>query len=327
MLRRRDFITLLGGAAVGWPLTARAQQPAVPTIGVLELFSPKPNGSDSAAFRQGLAETGLVDGKNVTIESHWAYGEPTRSGELVADLVRRRVAAIAAFGIGPAFAAKAATSTIPIIFAVGLDPVKYGLVASLNRPGGNVTGATDITHELAAKRLGLLCELVPEASTVAYLSARPNLTSKDQATDIVAAGRELHREVIVTEVRSITDLQSVFASLVERAIHALIVGAFPLFHSNIDKVVSLAVRHTIPAIYPGRDYAVAGGLMSYGSLEFESHRQVGLYTGRILNGAKPADLPVLQPTKFELVINLKAAKTLGLNVPQTLLVAADEVIE
>jgi putative tryptophan/tyrosine transport system substrate-binding protein len=324
-MRRRTFISLLGGAAA-WPVAAPAQQGAVPTIGVLDLFSPTPNGSDPA-FRQGLAETGLVDGRNVTIEFHWAYGKPTRSDELAADLVRRRVAAIAAFGIGPAFAAKAATSSIPIIFGVGLDPVKYGLVASLNQPGGNVTGATDITHELAGKRLGFLCDLVPEATTVAYLSAGPNLTSKDQASDMLAAGRELQRQVIVSEVRSITDLSSVFASLVERGVRALIVGAFPLFHGNSDKVVSLAVRYKLPAMYPGRDYVMVGGLMSYGSLEFESHRQVGIYTGRILNGAKPADLPVQQPTKFELVINLKTAKALGLTVPPSLLAIANEVIE
>jgi putative ABC transport system substrate-binding protein len=325
-MRRRDFITLLGGAAAAWPLAASAQQGAVPTIGVLDLFSPGPNGSDPA-FRQGLAETGLVDGQNVTIEFHWAYGEPTRSGELAADLVRRRVAAIAAFGIGPAFAAKAAISTIPIVFSVGLDPAKYGLVASLNRPGGNITGVTAITHELAGKRLELLSELVPDAMTVAYPSAGPNLTSKEQASEMLAAGRELQRQVIVSEVRSVADLPSAFASLVQRSVRALIVGAFPLFRSNIDKVVSLAMRYKIPAMYPGLDYVMAGGLMSYASLEFESHRQVGIYIGRVLKGAKPADLPVLQPTMFELAINLKTAKALGLTVPPPLLAIADEVIE
>jgi putative tryptophan/tyrosine transport system substrate-binding protein len=325
-MNRREFITLLGGAAA-WPIAARAQQRAVPTIGVLDLFSPTLDGSDATAFRQGLAESGFVDGQSVTIEFRWATGQPARSGELAADLVRRRVAAIVAFGIGPAFAAKAATSTIPIVFAVGLDPVKYGLVASLNRPGGNVTGATNITHELAGKRLGFLCELVPEATSVAYLSAGPNLTSKDQASDMLAAGRELHRQVIVSEVKTIADLPLVFAGLVERGVRALIVGAFPLFRSNSDKVASLAARHKIPAMYPGREYAVAGGLMSYGSLESESHQQVGIYTGRILKGAKPADLPVVEPTKFELVINLKTATALGLTVPPTLLAIADDVIE
>jgi putative tryptophan/tyrosine transport system substrate-binding protein len=327
MIQRRDFITLLGGAAVAWPLAARAQQPAMPTIGFLDLFSPRSNGSGMAAFRHGLGESGFVEGQNVAIEFRSADAQPARARELAADLVRRRVAVIAAFGTSPAFEARDATSTIPIVFSVGFDPVKYGLVGSLNRPDGNVTGVTDLTHELAGKRLDLLCKLVPQTTTVAYLSAGPNLTSEAQASDMLAAGRALGREVIVAQVRSYRDFESAFATLVERGAGALIVGAFPLLRSNSNKIFELAALHKIPAIYPGRGYTMLGGLMSYGSQGFDGDRQVGIYTARILKGARPAELPVVQPTKFEFVINLKTARALGLDVPPTLLATADEVIE
>ena len=331
---RREFITLLGGTAAALPLAARAQQPGGrPVIGFLGFSSPAQNTDNVAAFRQGLAEAGYVDDRNVTIEFRWANIENRLLPGLVADLVRRQAVVIVASGaISAALAAKAATSTIPIVFVNGGDPVKYGLVASLNRPGGNITGITLLNLGMGGKRLSLLRDVVPHATTVAYLSPNPRiLTYEDQRSDILAGARALGQQVIVAEAGSDLDFEPAFTTFVERGAAALVVAAIPLFSGvqrNRDKILQLAARHKIPAIYPGRADAVGGGLMSYGADVVGIHRQLGAqYVAQILKGAKPADLPVQQPTKFELVINLRTAKALGLEIPRTLLVQADEVIE
>jgi putative ABC transport system substrate-binding protein len=329
MIKRREFIAGLGSTAASsaaWPLAARAQrQPAMPVIGFLDGGPARPNAGFMVAFRQALAEAGYVEGQSVAIEYRWADSQFVRLPELAADLISRQVAVIVASGPpGPALAAKAATSTIPIVIAVAVDPVKYGLVASLNRPGANVTGVTALTHELAGKRFGLLRELVPQATTVAALLAGPNLTSEEQKSDMLAAGRALARQVIILEIRSDRDYEAAFETLVQRQAGALIVGPFPFRNTN--EILALAARHRIPAIYPSRGFVVAGGLMSYSAVA-DTYRQAGIYAGRILKGEKPADLPVVQPTKFELVINLKTAKALELTIPEKLLAIADEVIE
>jgi putative ABC transport system substrate-binding protein len=328
-LRRRDFITLLGGAAAAWPTAARAQQLAGPVIGYLGLGSPDRNSPSVAAFREGLAEAGYVADQNVAIEFRWANFQQSLLPQLAADLVRRQVAVIVATGSpNAALAAKAATSTIPIVFSTGSDPVKYGLVASFNRPGGNVTGVNFLSAELGGKRLDLLLQLLPQATTVGYLSAgRESLVFEDQRTGMLAAGRALRREIILLEVRRL-DFEAAFTTLAEQRADALIVGTYTLFLEprNRDKILELAARHKTPAIYPDRQYAVNGGLMSYAASLAES-RQVGIYTGRILNGEKPIDLPIMRPTKFEFIINLQTARVLGIEVPPTLLAIADEVIE
>ena len=329
-MRRREFITLLGGTAAAWPLVAHAQQSVMPVIGFLDWGSPRPDGRFVVAFRKGLAEAGYVEGQNVAIEYRWAEGQVDRLPALAADLVRRQVAVIVATGVfQTALAAASATSTIPIVVAAGGDPVKYGLAASLNRPGGNVTGVTLITTELAGKRLGLLLEMVPQATTVAYLSGGPRLLKhENEASSILEAARALGRQVIVVEASRDRDFEAAFATIVQRQAGALIVGVVPLFTYNSNRIVALAERHKIPTIYPFRVYALGGGLMSYGADLEGPLRQVGVdYVGRILKGAKPADLPVQQPTNFELILNLKTAKALGLDVPPTLLARADEVIE
>jgi ABC-type uncharacterized transport system substrate-binding protein len=330
-MRRRAFITLLGGAAGSWPIAARAQQPAMPVIGFLDIRSAAENTRLIAEFRQGLAEAGYVEGRNVAIEFRWAEGHYDRLPDLAADLVHRQAAVIVATGaLGTALAAKAATSTIPIVFMQGADPVKYGLVASFNRPGGNVTGVVFRAIEIASKRLDFLSELVPQATTVAYLSGRASfLTFEEQKSNMLAAANTLRRQLIVLECRSEGDFEAAFATLVERGAGAFIVGVFPLFYElrNRDRIIALVAHYKLPAIYPHRMYPVAGGLMSY-STDAGDYREVGVnYVGRILKGANPADLPVRQGTKFYLVINLKTAKALGLTIPQTLLVAANEVIE
>ena len=331
-MRRRDFVVLFGGAAVGWPLTARAQQAAMPVIGFLGLGSSVPTSAFEAAFRQGLAEAGYVPGQNVAIEFRWANYQHSRLPQLAADLVDRKVAVIVTTGSPyAALAAKAATSTIPIVFAVSEDPVQYGLVTSLSRPGGTVTGMTSLTAELAGKQLNLLLELIPQATTIAYLSAPSSSPIfEDRKSDMLAAGRALGREIIVLEVRRL-DFDAAFATLVQQRADALIVGAFSVFLNpsrNRDKILELAARHKITAMYPSRVYAVQGGLMSYDSDFVAVVRQLGShYVGQILKGAKPGDLPVIRPTKFELIINLKTAKALGLTVPDKLLALADEVIE
>ena len=329
---RREFIALLGSAALTWPPVARAQQPTMPVIGFLALGSPDPNSTFGAAFRQGLAEAGYVPGQNVAIEFRWANNQPSLLPGLAADLVNRKVAVIVTTGSpNAALAAKGATSTIPIVFAVAEDPMRYGLVTSLNRPGGTVTGMTFLSAELAGKQLNLLLELTPQATTIAYLSGPSSSPIfEDRKSEILTAGRALGRRIIISEVRRF-DFEAAFATLVEQGADALIVGSFSLFLNpprNRDKILELAARHKITAMYPNRVYAIRGGLMSYDSDFVAVVRQLGShYVGQILKGAKPGDLPVMQPTKFELIINLKTAKALGLEIPDKLLTLADEVIE
>jgi putative tryptophan/tyrosine transport system substrate-binding protein len=318
-MRRRVFIAGLGGA-VAWAIVARAQQPAMPVIGFLG-YGGGLRANILVAFHQGLATTGFVEGRNVTIEYRWGNSQFDRLRALAAELVRHPVAVIVAAGFGPpVVAAKAATSTIPIVFTFGGDPVRAGFVASLSRPGGNVTGASAINADLGGKRLNLLRDLVPQATTVAYLS-RQNKNERDQ---FLAAARYLGLQLVVLEIRGSGDYEGAFATLVNHQAGALIVGATPL---NDNKIVELAAHYKIPTMYQRREEVEAGGLMSYGADYAEIYRQAGIYTGRILKGEKPADLPVILPTKFNLIINLKAAKALGLTVPETLLATADELIE
>src|SRR5262249_33610824 len=334
-MKRRDFITLLGGVAA-WPFAAWAQQPAMPVVGFLHYGSAMPHAHVLAAFRQGLKESGFVEGRNVAIEQRWADNETHRLPDLAADLVRHQVAVILVGGGGPsALAAKAATSTIPIVLALRAGPVQLGLVASLSRPGGNVTGVTFVTTELMAKRLDLLRELVPQATMIAYLADTRYVGGQGMLHDMLAAAATLGRQLVVVEARSDRDFEPAFGAFVERAFAAfverqpgaLVVGASSLFDSNRDQLVALAARHKLPAIYQAREYAVDGGLMSYGASYGEAFRLGGRYVGQILKGVKPADLPVEQSSRFELVINVKTAKALGLDVPPTLLIRADEVIE
>jgi putative tryptophan/tyrosine transport system substrate-binding protein len=327
---RREFLALVGGAAVMWPLAAGAQQAAMPVVGFLNWGSPAPNRRLVAAFRQGLAEVGYVEGQNVTIEFRWAEGDYTRLVALAAELVQRNVAVIVASGSsGTALAVKAATSTIPIVVVAGGDPVKYGLASSLNRPGGNVTGVTFIATDLAGKRLELLREMVPQAKTVVYLSGGPSSRQfEDEASTILQMASALGWQAVVVEAGSDRDFEQAFATIAQRRAVALIVGVVPHFTYNSNRIVRLAERYKIPTIYPFRFYVVRGGLMSYDADQLGLVHQVGVdYVGRILKGAKAGDLPIRQPTKFELVINSKAAKALDLEVPPMLLVRADEVIE
>jgi putative ABC transport system substrate-binding protein len=326
-MRRRDFITAVGGAAAAWPLTARAQQPTMPVIGFLETSSPEATRGVVAAFREGLKEAGYIEGKDVAIEFRWADNQRGLS-EMAADLVRRKVDVIVASGGSDSpLAAKAATSTIPIVTTGGADPVKYGLVASLNRPGGNVTGVTAIHNQLAGKRLDLLVKLVPQAMTIGYLVdyERDNENPKTTA-DLLAAAHALGRQIIVSECRIMADFEAALATLVERQAGGLIVSAFPLAFDNRNKILALAAQHKIPAIYSQSPYAYGGGLMSYSAVG--AMKQVAIqYVARILKGAKPADLPVQLPAQFEFIINLKTATALGIEVPRTLLAIADKVIE
>jgi putative tryptophan/tyrosine transport system substrate-binding protein len=327
-MKRRDFITLLGGAAAAWPLAVRAQQAAMPVIGFLSTRTPNESAHLVAAFRRGLAENGYLEGQNVALEYRWALGQYDRLPALATELVRRPVAVVASVGGDPAAqAAKAATATIPIVFEVGTDPIKLGLVTSYNRPGGNATGINMLTSALEAKRLGLLRELVPQAAALGVL-LNPNWpAAASQLSDVEEAARAIGVQTHVLRASTDGEIDKAFASIAQHRIPALAVASDPFFTSRRDKLAALAARHAVPAMYPFRDYAVAGGLMSYGIDLPEVYRQVGLYAGRVLKGAKPADLPVMQPTKFELVINLKTAKALGLTLPDKLLVAADEVIE
>jgi ABC-type uncharacterized transport system substrate-binding protein len=326
-MKRRDFITLLGAAAA-WPLAARAQQPTIPIVGYVHPDSPQPIAGLLAAFREGLSETGYVEGQNVVIEYRWAHNDLSRIPELVADLVRRRVAVIATPGSSAvALAAKAATTTIPIVFSLGLDPVQLGLVASLSRPGGNITGVNSMSNELVAKRLGLLHELLPTATRFAVLVNPKNPTTESLKKDVEAAAAAIGPQIEFFTASTGSEIDTAFANLVERRPDALVVHPDNLFINRRVQLTTLAARHAVPAIYPLRPDAEAGGLMSYGTKLADAHRQAGVYTGRILKGAKPADLPVVQPTKFEFVINLQTAKTIGLTVPATLLARADEVIE
>jgi putative tryptophan/tyrosine transport system substrate-binding protein len=322
---RREFAALLGGAAVAWPLAARAQQPAMPVVGFLSDSTPNPR--LVAAFRDGLAEAGFVEGRNVMVEYRSAT-QWSRLEELAADFVHQQVRVIVALGgAWSALAAKQATTTIPIVVAGGADPVTYGLVASLNRPGGNVTGVTFMSIELSEKRFDLLCEMVPHATTVAYLSAGPTLAFKEEVDKMHAAARALGRQVMVLEARSDRDVEQAFSTLVERGAGAIIVGVAPYLFYNRDVILAEAARHKIPAIYPHGGWVAQGGLMSYGANSEALLHQVGVeYVGRLLKGTKAADLPVQRPTKFELVINLKTANDLGLAVPRMLRVRADRLL-
>jgi len=326
-IQRRAFIGALGGAAV-WPLAVRTQQQAVPVIGYLSMRSAKSELPMLAAFRQGLNEAGFVEGKNVTIEYRWGDGQYDRLPALAANLVGQRVAVIVTAGGDPAaLAAKTATTEIPVVFNVGEDPVRAGLIASINRPGGNLTGVTSLLESLGAKQLGLLRELVPKAITIAML-VNPNDTwAEKQIAHTQMAARELGQELIVLNASADSEINAAFSTMSNRQAGALLVVASPLFVTLADHLVALAARHALPAIYFRRELADAGGLMSYGSSTTEMYAQMGIYTGKILSGAKPADLPVIQPTKFELIINLKTAKALGIAISDNLLSLADEVIE
>jgi putative ABC transport system substrate-binding protein len=324
-MKRREFMTLLGGAAA-WPFAARGQQSAVPVVGFMSSRSADDSSRVVVAFRQGLAETGYEEGRNVTIEFRWAQGQFDRLPAIAAELVRRPVAVLAAFGES-ARVAKAATSTIPILFGTGLDPVEEGLIKSLNRPGGNVTGATFLTAALGAKRLGLLRDLVPGADVVALLVNPNTLVGQVQTRDVQEAARALGQGLVVLDGGSDESIEASFAALTQQHVAALMVGADPFFDTRRDRLIALAARYQVPAIYQFREYALAGGLMSYGASITDMYRQVGVYVGRVLKGEKPADLPVVQVTKFELVINLKTARALGVKVSDNLLSLADEVIE
>ena len=325
--RRREFITLLGVAGA-WPLATHAQQPALPVVGFISGGSADGYAPLAAAFRQGLSESGYVEGRNVMIEFRWAQNQNDRLPALAADLVARQVVVIAAGGISSALAAKAATTTIPIVFEAGSDPVKTGLVASLNQPGGNVTGVSNFAAVLAAKELALLHELVPNATVIAVLvnPTTPNL-AESIANDMQAAGRALGQQIQILNASTGDEIDAAFATLAQLRARALVIGGDPLFTSRRVHLAMLAARYGVPAIYNAPEFPRAGGLMSYGASLTDAYRQTGVYTGKVLKGAKPADLPVLQPTKFELVINLRTAKSLGLQIPPSLLATADEVIE
>src|SRR5262245_35833277 len=326
--KRRDFITLLGGAALAWPLSARAQQPAMPVVGFLHAGSAEPNINLVAAFRKGLGEVGFVEGQNLAIEFRWAAGQDARLPDMAADLVRQRVAVIVTPASTPAaLAAKAATTTIPIVFSTGGDPVALGLVSSLNRPGGNVTGITFMTVELTAKRLGLLRELVPGATRL-FALANPHYAFAEAITkDLEAASATLGLHIEIVHASTDREIDEAFATMVRNRAEGLLMTPDPFFTNRRAQIVTLATRHALPTASAIREFVQAGGLLSYGPSLPDTYRQAGIYTGRILKGEKPTDLPVTQPTKFELTINLTTARALGLTVPDKLLALADEVIE
>jgi putative ABC transport system substrate-binding protein len=326
-MRRRDFITLLGGAAASWPLVARPQQTAMPVIGLLNGASPDGYRPMVAAFRQGLEQSGYVEGQNVAVEYRWAEGHYDRLPALAAELVHRQVAVIVASATPPAFAAKAATSTIPIVILVGIDPVQAGLVASLNRPGGNVTGLAIQTVELAAKRVELLHELLRTSTTLAALVNPTSPLTEPEIKGVRDAARSFGLELHVLNAVTVSEIDAAFGRLIELRAGGLVVGVDPFLTSQRQRIIALAAGHSVPAIYGVRESASAGGLMSYGSDLADAYRQSGIYAANLLKGAKPADLPVQQVVKVELVVNLKTATTLGLTFPITLLGRADEVIE
>jgi ABC-type uncharacterized transport system substrate-binding protein len=323
-VRRRDFIKGIAGST--WPLAARAQQPVMPLVGFINAASAK--GYAPSAFIKGLSETGYVDGRNVAIEYRWAEGRTDRLPAMVADLVHRQVAVIAATSTPAALAAKAATTTIPIVFETGSDPIRLGLVPSLNRPSGNVTGVTQTNVEIAPKRLQLLSEMVPAARVIGLLVNPANSALAEHNTkEVQTAARTLGLELPVLNASTERDVDGVFAKLIELRAGGLVIGGDPFFIGRIEQLAALSVRHTVPAAFELREFAVAGGLLSYGADIADAYRLAGNYTGRVLKGEKPADMPVQQATKVEMYINLKTAKTLGLNVPNTLIGRADELIE
>jgi putative ABC transport system substrate-binding protein len=327
-VRRREFISLLGGAAAAWPLSARAQQPAMPVIGFLSSRSADDSARVVAAFRQGLAEMGYTEGRNAEIEFRWAQGQFDRLPALAAELVRRPVAVLATVGGSQTtHAASAATATIPIIFGIGEDPVKEGLVPNLNRPGENMTGVTFSTSLLVAKRLGLLRDLVPTAEVIALLVNQNSSQGQGQEKDIEEAARTVGQRLVILNGGTDEEIDASFANLAQQKVGALLVGSDPFFDPRRERLIALSARYAVPAIYQFREFVLAGGLMSYGASITDMYRQVGVYVGRVLKGDKPADLPVVQPIKFEFVINLKTAKALGLNIPPGVLAIADEVIE
>ena len=327
-MRRREFIALLGSAAVAWPLAARAQQPAMPVIGFLGSESPNQFAGRLHAFHQGLNEAGFVDGRNVAIEYRWAESQYDRLPALAVDLVRRQVTVVVATTTPSVLTAKAATTTIPIVFLTGTDPVEVGIVASLSRPGGNMTGVANLSVDTGAKQLELLHELVPSATVIALLVNPTNrILAETLSRGLQVAGRAISQQIRIVSAGTERDIDTTVAGLVQQGVGALVVGNDPFFNSRPDQLVALAARHKVPVIYAYREFVAAGGLMSYGSSLADAYRQVGVYTGRILKGEKPADLPVQQSTKVELIINLKTAKALGLTVPLSLLTRADELIE
>ena len=326
-MQRREFITLLGGAAATWPLTAHAQQPAMPVVGFLGAGSAAPDAWRVAAFRQGLNESGYVEGRNLMIEFRWANGDYARLPQLTAELISRSVAVIFAGQLPATLAAKAATSKIPIIFANGNDPVEFGLVASLSRPGGNITGVSVLVNMLAAKHLELLHEMVPKAVLVGLLINSGNPNVEVDRRQLEAAANVLGKKLVVLEASTPEAIEAAFATLVQMRADALFVHADAFFASQNKQLVALTTRYAIPTIFHLRDFVMAGGLMSYGADLADGYRQAGIYAGRILNGEKPADLPVQQATKVELIVNLKTAKALGITVPRLVQSRADEVIE
>jgi putative ABC transport system substrate-binding protein len=326
-IKRREFIALLGGGAA-WPLTARAQQPAMPVIGFLNADSPQGYARELSAFLKGLGENGYVDGRNVAIEYRWAENRTERLPAMAADLVHRQVTVIAAPSTPAALAAKAATTTIPIVFETGGDPVRLGLVASLNRPGGNVTGVTQLSWEVIPKRLELLHELLPTAGIMALLvNPTDPANAEIQSRVVLAAAHTLGLKLHVLNASTESDFDPVFANLLHLRAAGLVIGGHALFNSRIKQLAALTIQHAVPAVYQTREFAAAGGLLSYGSEVTDAYRLAGVYTGRVLKGEKPNELPVQQPTKVEMFLNLKAAKALGITVPLPLLGRADEVIE
>ncbi len=326
-MRRREFITLFGGAAAAWPLAVRAQQPAMPMVGFLGSGSPQSDAFRMAAIRQGLNESGYVEGRNVAFEYRWAEDHNERLPAMAADLVRREAAVIVLFGTTSVMAAKQATATIPIVFAIGGDPITSGLVASLARPGGNITGVSFLINTLVAKQVEVLHETVPKTALIGFLVNPTNPIADTDTKNLLVAAEMLGQKLLVVQSRTDSELETAFVTLVQQRAGALVVGADPFLTDRRDKIVELAARQKVPAIYPLREFATAGGLMSYGTSATEAFRLVGLYAGRILKGEKPGDLPVQQSTKVELIINLKTAKALGINVPNTIIGRADEVIE
>jgi putative ABC transport system substrate-binding protein len=325
-MRRREFILLLGGGTA-WPLAARAQQPPMPVVGFVNSVSPGGSYPPLPAFFKGLGEIGFVEGRNVAIEYRWAEGQYERLPGLIADLVQRKVSVITATSTPAAVAAKSATSTIPIVFEIGTDPVELGLIASLNRPGGNVTGVTNLTVELASKQLGLLRELVHGTTAITVLTNPHYPGTEKQLRDVEAAARMLGLQLVVLRASTEQELETAFATMAQQSPGTLLVGTDPFLVRRCDQIIALAARHATPAMYSARECAVAGGLMSYAPNFADSYREAGIYTGRILRGEKPADLPVQESTKFEFLINLKTAKALGIEVPNSMQLLANEVIE